>query len=247
MPAECRDQGVPGCPRVRSLRVSPPRVAASCHCRIRYPRSPRGGASLPYVAPPAPGRRIFSFYPCSALGVAPFPRELFSASAKTCPPKRPASQGRAPQTNGDFDREGGLGSAHRSRQFTPRCWSPTYQHHPQGINVTPRTVPEVFSSRTFRSPLRPLDSQRGTARRELWSAGTAIPAPAKPDASPLRTLRLYRYSRRSEGTGGARQERSEGTIAHAALAKRQQAQWPWSHRRWRKQEQGQQRKRERCR
>lgn len=228
MPAECRDQGVPGCPRVRSLRVSPPRVAASCHCRIRYPRSPRGGASLPYVAPPRPREAYFFLFIRVLHWAWPRSRESsFSASAKTCPPKRPASQGRAPQTNGDFDREGGLGSAHRSRQFTPRCWSPTYQHHPQGINVTPRTVPEVFSSRTFRSPLRPLDSQRGTARRELWSAGTAIPAPAKPDASPLRTLRLYRYSRRSEGTGGARQERSEGTIAHAALAKRQQAQWPW--------------------
>ena len=134
----------------------------------------------------------------------------------------------APQTNVDLDREGGLGSAHRSGQFTPRCWSPTYKHHPQGINVTPRTpYPDVFSSRIFRSPLRPLDSQRGIARRELWSAGTAVPAPAKPDPSPHRTLRLYRYSQRSEGTGGARQERSEGTITHAALAKRRQAQWPW--------------------
>ena len=205
-------------------RVSPPRVTAVYGTHGRHGEVPHCRTS----PPPAPGRRIFFFLSVFCIGRGPpFPRELFFASAKTCPPKRPASQGRAPQTNGDFDREGGLGSAHRSRQFTPRCWSPTYQHHPQGINVTPRTVPEVFSSRTFRSPLRPLDSQRGTARRELWSAGTAIPAPAKPDASPLRTLRLYRYSRRSEGTGGARQERSEGTIAHAALAKRQQAQWPW--------------------
>ena len=205
-------------------RVSPPRVTAVYGTHGRHGEVPHCRTS----PPPAPGRRIFFLFIRVLHWAWPRSRESsFWASAKTCPPKRPASQGRAPQTNGDFDREGGLGSAHRSRQFTPRCWSPTYQHHPQGINVTPRTVPEVFSSRTFRSPLRPLDSQRGTARRELWSAGTAIPAPAKPDASPLRTLRLYRYSRRSEGTGGARQERSEGTIAHAALAKRQQAQWPW--------------------
>ena len=229
-------------------RVSPPRVTA-----VRY-TSPRGGRLTAVVAP---GKRIFSVIRV-LLGVAPFPRELRAEPRSRRPSffaLRKVTINQPPQalqkgaSNVDFHREGGLGSAHRSRQFTPRCWSPTYQHHPQGINVTPRTpVPDVFSSRTFRrSPLRPLDSQRGTARRELWSAGTAIPAPAKPDASPLRTLRLHRYSRRSEGTGGAWQERSEGTIAHAALAKRQQAQWPWSPRRWRKQEQGQQRKRERCR
>ena len=221
----------PGCPGVPSCAF-PPRVAAACRRLVSLPYTVptvATGRCLTAVRrpPPAPGRRIFFFLSVFCIGRGPVPVRALLASAKTCPPKRPASQGRAPQTNGDFDREGGLGSAHRSRQFTPRCWSPTYQHHPQGINVPPRTVPEVFSSRTFRSPLRPLDSQRGTARRELWSAGTAIPAPAKPDASPLRTLRLYRYSRRSEGTGGARQERSEGTIAHAALAKRQQAQWPW--------------------
>ena len=221
-------------------RVSPPRVTA-----VRYVATGR-----PPHCRRRPREAYFLCYPCSA-GRGP-------VSARAEPSFRPwvgGSKSAPPQalqkgaSNVDFHREGGLGSAHRSRQFTPRCWSPTYQHHPQGINVTPRTpVPDVFSSRTFRrSPLRPLDSQRGTARRELWSAGTAIPAPAKPDASPLRTLRLHRYSRRSEGTGGAWQERSEGTIAHAALAKRQQAQWPWSPRRWRKQEQGQQRKRERCR
>ena len=240
--------GVPSC-------AFPPRVAAACRRLVSLPygTSPRGGRLTAVVAP---GKRIFSVIRV-LLGVAPFPRELsrrpsffvFRTDTKieNQPPQGQALQKGA--SNVDFHREGGLGSAHRSRQFTPRCWSPTYQHHPQGINVTPRTpVPDVFSSRTFRrSPLRPLDSQRGTARRELWSAGTAIPAPAKPDASPLRTLRLHRYSRRSEGTGGAWQERSEGTIAHAALAKRQQAQWPWSPRRWRKQEQGQQRKRERCR
>ena len=206
-------------------RVSPPRVTAVYGTHGRHGEVPHCRTS----PPPPPGGVFFLFIRVLHWAWPRSRESALSASAKTCPPKRPASQGRAPQTNGDFDREGGLGSAHRSRQFTPRCWSPTYQHHPQGINVTPRTpVPDVFSSRTFRrSPLRPLDSQRGTARRELWSAGTAIPAPAKPDASPLRTLRLHRYSRRSEGTGGAWQERSEGTIAHAALAKRQQAQWPW--------------------
>ena len=225
-------------------RVSPPRVTA-----VRYVATGR-----PPHCRRRPREAYFLCYPCSA-GRGPVSARaesptlhfwFFFEKVTTNQPPQALQKG---ASNVDFHREGGLGSAHRSRQFTPRCWSPTYQHHPQGINVTPRTpVPDVFSSRTFRrSPLRPLNSQRGTARRELWSAGTAIPAPAKPDASPLRTLRLHRYSRRSEGTGGAWQERSEGTIAHAALAKRQQAQWPWSPRRWRKQEQGQQRKRERCR
>ena len=194
------------CSRVPSCAF-PPRVAAACRRLVSLPYGIRRhgeAASLPSVAP---GKRIFSVIRV-LLGVAPFPRELsrrpsFFVSVGTKNKNQPPQALQKGASNVDFHREGGLGSALRSSQFTPRCWPPAHQHHPQGISITPRSpAPYVFSAGRFGSPLRPLDSQRGTARRELWSAGTAIPAPAKPDASPLRTLRLHRYSRRSEGTVG---------------------------------------------
>ena len=88
----------PGCPGVPSCAF-PPRVAAACRRLVSLPYGTHGchgeGASLPYVAP---GKRIFSSYPCSALGVAPFPRELSPrpfSSTRDCvrqylPPQAPS-------------------------------------------------------------------------------------------------------------------------------------------------------------